>query len=496
MSFLNRLGAKNALTANQKPLLVLRLRGIAQFSNTLFILMFFTFSHIAQASEFSGRWLSSKLGYNFSSPSANNTVDAFYPGIEVGQAWDINYLLLGINANLDLHQHALTGSVYGVELKLGLPFEKENWLPYTKLGLALSSPGLRTQGGLGIEYKFSYNLSTSVEWQTNNKHVAGINERNDNFSIALNWYFNQQDRTPVVIALINPQPKYSAVPVLVSQSDPEPVQVLPEAPAPISEPITLPIPEIIPVPGPISVPTPEIVSAPEPLAASTQEILPAPEPLAAPISEIVPVPEPVPALIPAPIQNVIPDLGFATAPAISTAPAMASALVIAPVVIPVIVAESAPEPKPVAEPIVEPPPPVAPEPIISVAQVIEEIKHNVAEDKPFTLTSEWSFEPNSAELLPAIFKHLDEVVKYVNEINVKSKIEITGHTDSQGSPRFNFSLSIKRAVAVKRYLMSKGVNVKRIIAKGKGLTSPVASNDTVEGRAKNRRVEIRFINVK
>ncbi|MFA6014094.1 MAG: OmpA family protein [Gallionellaceae bacterium] len=457
-----------------------------QFSNYLFILLFVAFANVAQAGEFAGRWLSSKLGYNFSSPSANSTADAFYPGIEVGQAWDINYLLLGINANLDLHQHALTGSVYGVELKLGLPFEKENWLPYTKLGLALSSPGLRTQGGLGIEYKFSYNLSSSVEWQTNTKHVAGINERNDNFSIALNWYFNQQDRKPVVVALINPLPKYSAVPVLVSQSDPEPVQVLPETPALTSEPITVPIPEFIPVPEPVSVPTPEIV--------------PDPEPLAAPISEIVPVPEPVPASISAPIPNVIPEPGFATAPAISIAPAIASALVIAPVVVPVIVAEAAPEPvpepKPVAKPIVETPPPVAPEPNISVAQVIEEIKHKVAEGKPFTLTTEWSFEPNSAELLPAIFKHLDEVVKYVNEVNVKSKIEITGHTDSQGTPRFNFALSIKRAVAVKRYLMSKGVSVKRLIAKGKGLTSPVASNDTVEGRAKNRRVEIRFISAK
>ena len=68
-----------------------------------------------------------------------------------------------------------------------------------------------------------------------------------------------------------------------------------------------------------------------------------------------------------------------------------------------------------------------------------------------------------------------------------------GHTDSIGSDAYNQKLSVRRAEAVKAYLVSKGVEPNRVYTEGKGEKQPVASNKTKEGRAKNRRVEIEVI---
>ena len=71
-----------------------------------------------------------------------------------------------------------------------------------------------------------------------------------------------------------------------------------------------------------------------------------------------------------------------------------------------------------------------------------------------------------------------------------SFIEIIGHTDNKGDERDNMSLSMLRAATVRDYLISKGHDASKMVTTGMGATSPVASNDTKEGRAKNRRVEI------
>jgi outer membrane protein OmpA-like peptidoglycan-associated protein len=69
-------------------------------------------------------------------------------------------------------------------------------------------------------------------------------------------------------------------------------------------------------------------------------------------------------------------------------------------------------------------------------------------------------------------------------------VEVAGHTDSMGSDEYNQGLSERRANAVKDYLLSKGVKASRLSARGYGESRPVASNDTEEGRAENRRVEL------
>jgi OOP family OmpA-OmpF porin len=68
-----------------------------------------------------------------------------------------------------------------------------------------------------------------------------------------------------------------------------------------------------------------------------------------------------------------------------------------------------------------------------------------------------------------------------------------GHTDSVGSEAYNQKLSLRRAEAVKAYLVSKGIEANRVYTEGKGTKQPVADNKTTEGRAKNRRVEIEVV---
>lgn len=77
--------------------------------------------------------------------------------------------------------------------------------------------------------------------------------------------------------------------------------------------------------------------------------------------------------------------------------------------------------------------------------------------------------------------------------NSKMKVEIAGHTDDVGDDKTNLQLSQKRADHVMKFLLEKGINQNRILAKGYGETSPVASNDEDTGRQKNRRTEVRVI---
>ena len=110
------------------------------------------------------------------------------------------------------------------------------------------------------------------------------------------------------------------------------------------------------------------------------------------------------------------------------------------------------------------------------------------------ITVQILFKPGSAEIADAFSKkQLDEVGKALSSEGLsKHSFEIAGHTDSAGSEKLNLKLSKQRANAIKDYLCMKYKMLpEKLIARGYGESMPVASNDTIAGRAKNRRVVIK-----
>ncbi len=109
-----------------------------------------------------------------------------------------------------------------------------------------------------------------------------------------------------------------------------------------------------------------------------------------------------------------------------------------------------------------------------------------------TYASDAFFDFDKAVLKPEGKAKLDDLVGKVKGISLEVIIAV-GHTDSVGAVADNQKLSVRRAEAVKAYLVSKGVEKNRVYTEGKGEKQPVADNKTKEGRAKNRRVEIEVV---
>lgn len=104
------------------------------------------------------------------------------------------------------------------------------------------------------------------------------------------------------------------------------------------------------------------------------------------------------------------------------------------------------------------------------------------------------FATASSELNPKSYSELDRLIKLLND-NPTIKIEISGHTDNDGSRKTNQALSERRAQSVYTYLL-KDIDSTRLTYKGYAFDEPIASNDTEEGRAKNRRVEAKITSLK
>ncbi|MBN2866379.1 MAG: OmpA family protein, partial [Thiotrichales bacterium] len=149
----------------------------------------------------------------------------------------------------------------------------------------------------------------------------------------------------------------------------------------------------------------------------------------------------------------------------------------APVVAPVVIPK--PAPAPVVAPVVaEPEQVVDAEPEIKVA-------------KPLSFSG--FFETDGNNLSAKAKMKLDKYVDYLNA-HPTEKVVVTGYTDDRGAATYNQQLSEKRAKAVKAYLTSNGINANRITTKGMGESNPVADNNTADGRAQNRRVELDITN--
>lgn len=143
----------------------------------------------------------------------------------------------------------------------------------------------------------------------------------------------------------------------------------------------------------------------------------------------------------------------------------------------------------------KPAPPVAeaPKPVEKPAEkpVEEKTEPAPVAEKPNFNFSNVQFEFNSGVLKTASFEILDRVAAEIKK-DPTAKFVLNGHSSAEGTPEHNMSLSIDRANSVKSYLVNAGINGANLTIKGHGATEPVTSNTTEEGKALNRRVEIKL----
>jgi len=105
------------------------------------------------------------------------------------------------------------------------------------------------------------------------------------------------------------------------------------------------------------------------------------------------------------------------------------------------------------------------------------------------MASDALFDFDKSAIRPDASAKLDDLAGKIRGVNLEVVIVI-GHTDSVGNDAYNMKLSVRRAEAVKAYLVGKGIAANRVYTEGKGERQPIATNKTKEGRQKNRRAEI------
>ena len=141
-----------------------------------------------------------------------------------------------------------------------------------------------------------------------------------------------------------------------------------------------------------------------------------------------------------------------------------------------------PLPAPAPAPYVDTTPGPAPAAAVAVVPSSEKI----------TFEADTFFDFDKSVLKPTGKTKLNDLASKLQGIDIEVVVA-TGHTDSVGSDAYNIKLSLRRANAVKAFLVSKGIPADRIFTAGKGEGTPVASNKTRDGRAKNRRVEVEVV---
>ena len=131
--------------------------------------------------------------------------------------------------------------------------------------------------------------------------------------------------------------------------------------------------------------------------------------------------------------------------------------------------------------------------IVSAGSTTTDLSHQLTiEANKNIILNNLIFETDKSNIIPVSFDVLNQLVDYL-KANTASKIDISGYTDNTGAEQKNLTLSEARAKAVAYYLISKGINNLRISYKGYGSANPIATNETEEGKARNRRVEFKIM---
>jgi len=154
-------------------------------------------------------------------------------------------------------------------------------------------------------------------------------------------------------------------------------------------------------------------------------------------------------------------------------------------------ADLMPKPAPAPSPMAPAPVPAAPAPAPRPSAPAV-VPAPAPTSEKVTFAADAFFDFDKAVLKPEGKSKLDGLVGQIKDITLEVVIAV-GHTDSVGSDAYNQKLSLRRAEAVKAYMVSKGIEANRVYTEGKGKKQPVADNKTADGRAKNRRVEIEVV---
>lgn len=155
-----------------------------------------------------------------------------------------------------------------------------------------------------------------------------------------------------------------------------------------------------------------------------------------------------------------------------------------------------PAPEPAPQPVVAAPEP-APQPAEKPCYTLDEIidlmaKNESIEGKTICAVDAITFDFSKSTIKPESYAYLDKLATTL--IRSNRRIEVKGHTDNVGSEDFNMNLSRERAEAVVQYLVKKGVDRNKLTYSYYGMSRPLTTNDTEEGRAMNRRVEFTILN--
>ncbi len=131
----------------------------------------------------------------------------------------------------------------------------------------------------------------------------------------------------------------------------------------------------------------------------------------------------------------------------------------------------------------------APPPAAKKEEAVKEASEARITDKNIVISGKIQFETSKAKLKKVSFEILDEVVFAMQRHPEIVLLQVVGHTDSDGDAKANKRLSKQRATSVMKYLIRNGIKKDRLSSLGEGEDVPIASNDTEEGKEKNRRVE-------